>query len=630
MPEAQASWRFPRPFWMANVAELFERSAYYGVFIGLAVYLTRSYHFSDVGAGWLGAYFSSFIYLVPTVAGAWADRMGFRAALIMAFGLLATGYFLLGLFGIPDIHQAVGIGASQMAAVAALTFVMLGGAFVKPIISGSVARYSDPQNRARAFSIYYQVINIGAFLGKTFAHPLRVHLGLEYISFYSSIMALFGMAVVILFYRGSQTAGEHKTVRQILADFGQVLRNTRFMMLILVVAGFWVIQGQLYASMPKYVLRTVGNQANPEWLANINPAIVVIFVVPITHLVRRLRPVTSIGIALLIIPLSALTMSLSPVLRHFTGSSLSLAGIAFHPVTIMLILGIAFQGIAECFLSPKYLEFASKQAPPGQEGLYMGYSHLHTFIAWLLGFAASGYLLKAYCPNPQTLTETQRQAYHAAIASGGKLPATYAHAHYIWYIYASVGVASFLGLLLFRYVTDRIDARKGNGPKAGPSEADGQSKVAPQDEMKPQDRHGPNGQDDRPNAAHADSADAAKPESDHRPIFIDPHGSNPVLLHAVVMAKIVVFLVFLTALQGNAIDLITPYSIPFYVLIYLIVGIAADALGIVLAKADHLAQARRLYQVFGLATFPLGLFLILSSRLLAEEIGAEERAAATP
>ena len=30
------TWRFPRAFWVANVIELFERAAYYGMFIALA------------------------------------------------------------------------------------------------------------------------------------------------------------------------------------------------------------------------------------------------------------------------------------------------------------------------------------------------------------------------------------------------------------------------------------------------------------------------------------------------------------------------------------------------------------------------------------------------------------------
>ena len=37
-------------------------------------------------------------------------------------------------------------------------------------------------------------------------------------------------------------------------------------------------------------------------------------------------------------------------------------GLEMHPITFMMIIGIAIQGLAECFLSPKWLEFASLQS----------------------------------------------------------------------------------------------------------------------------------------------------------------------------------------------------------------------------------------------------------------------------
>jgi len=220
------------------------------------------------------------------------------------------------------------------------------------------------------------------------------------------------------------------------------------MALILIVAGFWLIQGQLYATMPKYTLRLVGESAAPEWLANVNPLAVVLLVVPITHLVRKIRPVSSIGIGLFIIPLSALTVASSPILESLSGASVHFFNLfSMHPITVTLILGIALQGVAESFLSPRFLEYASKQAPKGEEGLYMGYSHLTTFFAWLFGFAASGYLLDKYCPDPRLLNEAQK--LHA-----------YDHAYYIWVFFALIGMGTFLLLLVFKMVTDRIDKKK--------------------------------------------------------------------------------------------------------------------------------------------------------------------------
>ncbi len=198
-PEEKLSWHFPRTFWIANVAELFERAAFYGVFITLSLYLTRSVGFTDVEAGYVAACFSSVLYLLPTFMGVMADKIGFRRALILAFALLTAGYILLGAF------------QTKPATLVALATIMFGGAIVKPVISGTVAQCSDARHRARAFSIFYWVVNIGAFGGKTVAAPLRVELGLKYINFYAALMAFCALLWVVLFFRNVETKGASKT-----------------------------------------------------------------------------------------------------------------------------------------------------------------------------------------------------------------------------------------------------------------------------------------------------------------------------------------------------------------------------------------------------------------------------------
>ncbi|MCH8150047.1 MAG: MFS transporter [Planctomycetes bacterium] len=434
-------WKFPRTFWMANVIELFERAAFYGMFITLTLYLTREIKFTDVEAGLVAAGFSSIIYLLPTFMGAMADRIGFRQALAIAFSLLTLGYALLGAFQL------------KTTAVVALGLIMFGGAIVKPVISGTVAKCSDELHRVRAFSIFYMVVNIGAFCGKTAASPLREEFGLKYINFYAACMALCALVWVFVFYRNTEGKSEAKSAEEAMRGYAKVLMNFRFMALILIVAGFWVIQGQLYATMPKYILRMLGEGAKPEWLANINPLVVVLLVVPITHVIRKYKPENAMAIGLFIIPCSALCLGLSPQLEAWFGSSV----LWLHPITLTVIVGIGVQGLAECFLSPKFLEYASMQAPKGEEGLYLGYQHLTTFFAWAFGFGISGFLLTAYCPDPTTLAPEVQQQRLDAIANGTPLPEAYAHAHYIWYVFTGIGVAAFFALLLFKFVTNAID-----------------------------------------------------------------------------------------------------------------------------------------------------------------------------
>ncbi|MCX6160417.1 MAG: MFS transporter, partial [Ignavibacteriae bacterium] len=149
-----------------------------------------------------------------------------------------------------------------------------------------------------------------------------------------------------------------------------------------------------------------------------------------------------------IMPLSALCMASSYFLESLTGNSVNFFGVfSAHPITIMLIIGIVFQGLAECFISPRYLEFFSLQAPKGEEGLYLGFSHLHSFLSSLIGFGISGYLLTAYCPDPATLTPDQ-------------LPTAYNKAYYIWFYFAGIGLISAFALLIYGKVTDYYDRKK--------------------------------------------------------------------------------------------------------------------------------------------------------------------------
>jgi MFS family permease len=170
--------------------------------------------------------------------------------------------------------------------------------------------------------------------------------------------------------------------------------------------------------------------------------------------------VNSIAISLAIIPLTALSIALSAIVSEWSGGVVDLGLCRVHPLTLMVVIGIGLQGLAECFLSPKWLEFASKQAPPGEVGLYMGYAHLTSVFAYLFGFILAGLMLDRYCPDPTTLEEAVRAEYDAALATGGTLPAVYAHAHYIWYFFTGLGVAAFAALLVFKFVTERLDRRR--------------------------------------------------------------------------------------------------------------------------------------------------------------------------
>ncbi|MCE1164886.1 MAG: MFS transporter [Bacteroidetes bacterium] len=428
--------KYPGAFWTANTVELFERAAYYGFFIAVTLYLTTVVGFDDIWAAWISGVFSAGLYFLPPFTGAYADKIGFRKGIILSFSLLTIGYFTLGVL------------PYKMTVIPALMIVMLGGAFIKSIITGTIAKVTTESTRAKGYSIFYGMVNIGAFLGKTIAYPMRITLGVEYINIYSAFMTLIALVVVIIFYKNVGIIKEGKKLGEVWKGFLKVITNKRLITLIVIVTGFWIIQQQLYATMPKYILRTVGKSASPEWIANVNPFVVVISVYFITHLMKKVRAVYSMSVGMFIMPVSALCMASSKLLEHYTGTSVSFFGLfTAHPITVMLIIGIIFQGLAECFISPRYLEFFSLQAPKGEEGMYLGFSYLHTFLSSLLGFGISGYLLTAYCPDPAAL-------------SPDMLAHAYDKAYYIWYYFAAIGMTAAIALLVYGKVTDALDRKK--------------------------------------------------------------------------------------------------------------------------------------------------------------------------
>ena len=447
--EKQVKTKFSKAFWIANSVELLERAAYYGVFIVITLYLSRILGFSDIEAGIISGVFSGGLYFLPTFSGAYADKIGFKKSLLLAFSLLTVGY--LGLALLPGILEAKGLAeygkeviykgirtsSEKYYIIPVMLVIMVGGSFIKSVITGTIAKETTEANRARGFSVFYMMVNIGAFSGKTIVKPLRENmgnLGLINLNYFSAGMTLLALIMIFLFYKSAKHTGEGKSFKEIWSALIKVVSNLKLVILILIISGFWIVQHQLYATMPKYVLRMAGEHASPSWYANVNPLVVVLSVAWITQLMRKKTSVLSMTIGMFIMPVSALLMASGNLLG---GNDINLGFMNIHPIALMMIIGIIFQGLAESFISPRYLELFSLQAPKGEEGLFLGFSHLHSFISSVLGFGISGFLLNKYCPDPN-LFDTH-EAWQAASV----------HAHYIWYYFAGIALFAAISLIIY-------------------------------------------------------------------------------------------------------------------------------------------------------------------------------------
>ena len=435
--------KFSKAFWVANTVELLERAAYYGVFVVITLYLSNVLGFTDIQAATIAGVFSACLYLLPTFSGALADKIGFRKSMLLAFTLLSLGYLGLGLF--PNFLASTGLveygyvtkftglqeSGYRYGIIPIMILIIVGGSFIKSVISGTVAKETDEKSRARGFAIFYGMVNIGAFSGKVLVTPLRDamgHEGMIVLNYFSAGMTFLALIAIYLFYKSDKHAGEGKTFGQIWTALVKVCTNGRLIVLILIITGFWMVQHQLYATMPKYVTRLAGEA-------------VVLTVNLVTSLMRKKSALFSMTCGMFIMPISALCMASGNMLGG--GEILGL-----HPVAFMMIVGIVFQGLAEVFISPRFLEYFSLQAPKGEEGMYLGFSHLHSFLSSIFGFGLSGFLLSKYCPARELFSNE------------ADWMAASANAHYIWYYFAAIALISAVALIVYGKVVRWLDAKK--------------------------------------------------------------------------------------------------------------------------------------------------------------------------
>jgi proton-dependent oligopeptide transporter, POT family len=367
---------FERPFWVANISELFERLSYYAAFASLARYLHETLQFPTEQASTLTGFFGGLVWFLAVFGGTVADRMGFRRALSLAYLILSCSYFLLGSLGASWLAPI----RNNVPLVALATFVLalpaLGIALVKPSVVGTTARASKENVRSIGYSIYYTLVNIGGAAGPLVASYVHQHLRVESV-FRVAALSVFLMFIgVLLFFREPRRHDEVETttLSQAGRNFWTVLTNARFMLFLLIFTGYWVVYWQEFITLPIYIHDYVNVHTDTERILVTGPIMVIALTVVVNILTQKIPAFTAIIIGTLMTALAWIILILQPTV---TGAILTLVAVALGEIT----------------QSPRYYEYISRLAPSGQQGTYMGFAFVPLGIGSLIGGKFGGFLI---------------------------------------------------------------------------------------------------------------------------------------------------------------------------------------------------------------------------------------------
>jgi POT family proton-dependent oligopeptide transporter len=367
---------FERPFWVANITELFERLSYYAAFASLARYLHETLNFGVERASSLTGLFGGLVWFLAVFGGTVADRLGFRRSLSLAYLILSCSYFLLGSLGAPWLAPV----RNSMPLVVLVTIVLmlpaLGIALVKPCVVGTTARASKENVRSIGYSIYYTLVNIGSTAGPFVASWVHQHLSVENVFRVAALSVFIMFFAVLLFFKEPRRSGETQTVslRQAAKNFATVISNPRFMIFLLIFSGYWIVFWQEFITLPLYVHDYVSASANTELLLMADPLTVIALTLVVTFLIRRMSSLRAIALGTLI-------------------TSLAWIILAVRPTFLMAVVTLIVVAIGEITQQPRYYEYISRLAPSGQQGTYMGFAFLPLGIGSLIGGKLGGVLL---------------------------------------------------------------------------------------------------------------------------------------------------------------------------------------------------------------------------------------------
>ena len=367
---------FEPAFWVANITELFERVAYYAQAAVLAIFLHESLHLSTEQTGTLMGLFGFAVWFLPILGGSLADRFGFRNSLAVAYLTLAVGYFLMGSLSaswMAPLRQALPL---FWVVLLVLMIPALGPSVVKPVVAGTTARASTESVRSLGYSIYYTLVNIGGMLGPFIAFLVRRSLGIENVFRVSAFFVFLMFFATLTFYKEPRRSGEQSvpTIAAALRNMLVVLSNLPFVIFLLIFSGFWIVFWQEFIALPLFLRGYVNPNANVDLLLTVDPFTVILFQIVVSYLTRRIPAFTAMTIGILIASFSWLVLLL-------------------HASTPFVIAALFILALGEITQSPRYYEYVSRLAPPGQQGTYMGYAFLPVAIGYLIGGRLGGYLV---------------------------------------------------------------------------------------------------------------------------------------------------------------------------------------------------------------------------------------------
>jgi dipeptide/tripeptide permease len=486
-------------FWICNTMEMFERLAYYGLRTVLPIYMVLAVEeggpeFDHIQKGSIYGIWASVQSFLPIVAGGYADKYGYKLTIAISIAVKIVGYLVMAFAVDLAILTSAGASGSVPGHMHTYNWFLLGAvalaagtAIFKPGIQGIIALQLNKDNDSVGWSVFYQLVNVGGFLGPFLAGVMRL-MAWKWVFVSCAAVVALNYFLLLMFTEPGVRKGwegiykEARLFSEISWDSAIGICEPRLMSFLVVFSGFWMMFYQLFDLLPNYiddwvdssmvytafaapVFAAFGSTPPEEWggmipqemMININAGMCMLFAFLIGFVTGKVRSMVAMVIGILI-------------------AAFAIWGLGYSTNGWMVLGFIALFSLGELSASPTKMRYFSAIAPPEKKGLYLGYINATVGIGWALGSAIAGemyqttgdkvvlarkYLVEELGQSASVITELKKTDVLPKLAEltsntddgVRELLYNFYDPSAIWAHFALLGVVSMVGLMGFDLIT---------------------------------------------------------------------------------------------------------------------------------------------------------------------------------
>lgn len=486
-------------YWVANAMEMLERLAYYGLRTVLPVYMVLAVEqggpqFDHIQKASIYAWWAAVQSFVPIVSGGYADSFGYKKTVGLSIGIKVLGYVVMA-YAIELAAALTGGASVGQPGHAAVYGVFTGGALLlafgtavfKPGLQGIIATQIKKDNASLGWALFYQLVNLGAFLGPPLAGVMRL-MDWKYVFLSCAVIVSLNFGLFVTFKEpeeGKDTSGPEPVFTTLIKSVEGIL-EPRLLAFLAIFSGFWAMFYQLFDLLPNFITDWVdsadvydamaaplmglfGSTPPAEWagmvpqehMINLNAGLIMFFAFAVGYVTGRLR-------------------SMQAMIAGILVSAVGIYSLGLATSGFWVLGSIAMFSVGEMMASPTKMRYFAGIAPPGKKALYLGYVNATTGIGWSLGSIIAGTMYeeggdKVVLARRYLTEEVQMDAQAVADLPKSEVLPTLAQSlsqsegavrdllyttydpQSVWTWFTIVGIVSMVGLALFDWIT-RQDA----------------------------------------------------------------------------------------------------------------------------------------------------------------------------